>query len=172
MAEYTPESRPDYLMRSCDAYVRTHVQTALGVTVYYEYQSVPSAINLPNQFVISTLVPLGPVQGMRHTHDDGVSQYTEAELVFNVMERSDITGTATVNRYTLNALVANIMNKFTPLSAIPVLDYATIGNPQAGVMRIDGQLRRIPVATPDPDALRQVNVIVPLTYHSVVTHVL
>jgi hypothetical protein len=163
-------SRYDYIERSVDAYVREHIQTDMGLTVFYRYQNAPSVDSIrPDQYMFASLSILGQIRPT-DSSKGRLMMYTEASLDLNVFQKSDAIGTGEINRYSLIVLATNIMNKFEPPSAIPIRDYGTVGNPVSGHISIVDRPRFFHARVPDELPLHQITITVPLVYNSIVEH--
>ena len=160
-------SRDDYIFRSVDAWVRAAIEVGLSQRVYYQYQHIPAVDFQPVRWVIATLIPLGPIAPTRYDGGNRFSEWSEATLDFNCYEKSDQANRAETNRYSLMGLATQIKGLFSRNMVIPVYDYGTAGEPQAGALRVHSMPNVAPFGTPDDSAIRQINVQVPLRYHAV-----
>lgn len=159
-------SKLNNITKSVNAYVKTHLATGLGYTVYYAGQDRVGS--LPAKWVEADLVPGSGIAALMAAPGAGLSTWVECFLNLNCYERME-TGLGTSNLYSLITMAETIRGRFLVGAGIDVKDYDTSGNPWAGAMMVweRPELTEVPVA---PDAgIKQINISVPLRYHEVIS---
>lgn len=154
------------ITKSVNAYVRTHLVTGLGYTVYYAGQDRVGS--LPARWVEADLIPGSGLAGVMAASDEGLSTWVECFLNFNCYEQME-TGIGTSNLYSLITMVERIRERFLVGSAIDIKNYDTAGAPWAGSLMVweRPDITEVPIA---PDSgIKQINISVPLRYHEVIT---
>lgn len=157
-------SRYDNINKSMNSFVSTNIATGLSQTVYYMGQGRLGT--LPQRWIEIDMIPGSQVAEVKGMPDSGHAVWTELFLNINTFEQIT-SGLSQVNIYAMASLVDNIRELFEISASIPVYDYDAVGTPLAGGLMVwaSPSIREIP--TPQDAGFRQVNISVPLRYHSI-----
>jgi len=166
MATLEAGSRIDNQEKSVNDYIKTHLVTGLGLTVYYVGEQRDDDDPLPVMWVDADIIQGSPVRPVNHAPGLKLEVYRESFLNLNCFR---IENPALYRRdiYALSTMADNVRELFEVGTVIPVYDYDTVGKPWAGALTIESspEIRRIEV--PSEDQVSQINISISLMHHSV-----
>lgn len=154
-------SRYDNIKRSVNAHLVTNVATALSVVVYYDRQGRQGS--LPAQWVEAHLITTSYQSDVIVAGWQSHSTHAECYLNLNLFEKID-SGLGLVGIYGLDTLADNVRQVYELGSTVVVYDYATVGNPAAGHLRVLERPSVREIDTPADMGARQTNISVPMRY--------
>lgn len=159
-------SRYDNIEKSVNAFIDTNVATGLSLTVHYAGQTALDTI--PSQWAEVSYIYGIPVDDVRRSDSGGLSHWVEDIININVFEKMD-SGTGRVNLYSMTTLLDNIREIFDVGAAIPVYDYNTGGNPQAGALMVWQKpgVQMLPNGLRNDIGIKQANITVYVRHYAV-----